>query len=599
MKTYSRGKKKKNLYSLKDARLPSNYLELLFDTIKQNWQTILFIGVMSLLFFLPTLGMMFWKDYYFLQLTSSTNYSQSEIDALKITSRNIFNIGIALGIVFASIGVSGLSRILLLVSREEGLFFFKDFNKGVKQNLKSNFVFFLIYGILIYLSLLVINNINSQNFLIYIPLAIVQTTFFPMLLVNVETTAIYSWKLKDSFRNSMLIYIKNFIAVFLFSLLLTSVLLLNLIPYIFLKYVILVAVILLIYPFIILAFRVYMNKCLDKDINKEHYPEIYKRGIFENQKDEYLEKVVTKFYSDISTFDTLKHDPYLDVYYYHLCGYVSDKDSAKTIIGFNDVWPKEAIIDSLNFLCGLFYKKQLRFLNKEYSALGLMQKERSKVVIVLAGGGYDTVCTLPEDLPVSVELFKKGFSVFSFKYPVKEKAKDAIHALKTFINLLFRQEIKLNIDMDDYMIIGFSAGGHLVAEMGTDNFGLSNDNIPLPKLLGLCYPVITMGDKAEVITRKNLLNENPTTEEINDYSIELHVDENYPNCFIWQCERDSLVPFDNSLLMVKALEKSHVDYRFEHFDSDVHGYGIGKGTVADGWLDRLVDYYLSLKDKSN
>ena len=99
----------------------------------------------------------------------------------------------------------------------------------------------------------------------------------------------------------------------------------------------------------------------------------------------------------------------------------------------NGVWPDEPIIDSLNYIRGLVYQKQITFLRKKhYSVLGLRQKEKAKVAIVLAGGGYEEVCTLPEDTPVSVELHKLGFNVFSFVYPVKEEAKLANEELKKF-----------------------------------------------------------------------------------------------------------------------------------------------------------------------
>lgn len=597
MKKYSRGEK--NQYSKKDARLPSNYLELFYDTVKQNWQTILLIGLFSFLFFLPSLAMMFWKDYHFLQLTSSSAYDQNEIDALKITSRNIFNIGVCLGIVFSSIGVSGLSRITLLVSREEGLFFFKDFNKGVRQNFKANFVFFLIYAILIYFSLLAINNINSQNFLIYIPLAMVQAIFFPMLLVNVETTSIYSWRLRDSFRNSALIYVRNFLIVFLFSAILTLSLLFHFIPYIFLKYILISSFVLLVYPFVILAMRVCLNRCLDRDINKEHYPEIYKRGIYENQNDEYFEKVVTQFYGPLSTPKTIKNDPYLDIYYYHLCSFLLETDLGKPLIDLNENWPKEAMIDSLNHLRGLAYQRQLKWIKKDYSALGLMQKEKSKVAIVLAGGAYRDVRVLPEGLPVAVQLFNKGLTVFSFAYPTGSEAENSVSSLKSFLKTLLKNENRWNLDMEDYLIIGFGAGGHLASEMGTNNFGLAKEELPLPKLLGLCYPVITMGKETEIEARNNLLGENPSKEKEDGRCIELHVDKHYPNCFIWHCEKDDVVPYANSLLLVDSLTKADVDFRFEHFDIKLHGCGLANGTAVEGWVDRLWDYYLSLADKTN
>lgn len=260
--------------------LPKNYRELFFDTLKQNWRTFFLVGLISLLFFLPTLVFMFLNDYYFLSISSNESYTLTEVDALRITAANYFNIGVSVGIVIACIGISGLSRVNLFLSREEGVFFFQDFNKGVKQNTKNNIVFFIIYAILIYFSFFVTNNIAGNMFLLFLPFALVQTIFFPLLLINVETTSIYSWSIKDSFRNAFIIYIKNFVFVLIFSTLFTSILLLNLIQHIVIKYISFVLFIVIIYPLLAISFRVFMNRALDRDINKKNYPEIYKKGIY-------------------------------------------------------------------------------------------------------------------------------------------------------------------------------------------------------------------------------------------------------------------------------------------------------------------------------
>lgn len=260
--------------------LPKNYRELFFDTLKQNWRTFFLVGLISLLFFLPTLVFMFLNDYYFLSISSNESYTLAEVDALRITAANYFNIGASVGIVIACIGISGLSRVNLFLSREEGVFFFQDFNKGVRQNTKNNIVFFIIYAILIYFSFFVTNNIAGNMFLLFLPFALVQTIFFPLLLINVETTSIYSWSIKDSFRNAFIIYIKNFVFVLIFSTLFTSILLLNLIQHIVIKYISFVLFIVIIYPLLAISFRVFMNRALDRDINKKNYPEIYKKGIY-------------------------------------------------------------------------------------------------------------------------------------------------------------------------------------------------------------------------------------------------------------------------------------------------------------------------------
>ena len=46
--------------------------------------------------------------------------------------------------------------------------------------------------------------------------------------------------------------------------------------------------------------------------------------------------------------------------------------------------------------------------------------------------------------------------------------------------------------------------------------------------------------------------------------------------------------------MVNALKTNNIDYVFEHFDDDRHGLALGNNTPAQGWVDRLCDYYFSI-----
>lgn len=598
MKVYSRGKKKKSFYSKNDAKLPTTYWELFKDVIKQNWRTLIGIGLITFLFFLPMLAVMFFRDYYAISITAS-NLEIDEINALIVTSKNIFNIVVSLCLLIVCIGISGCSKVMLLLSRGEGTFFFKDFNKGVKQNLKNNFVFFLIYAVLFYFSFLVINNFES-NFLTFLPFVFVQSLYFPLLMINVETTSVYSWKIKYSFINATFIYIKNFFIYILFATPFTLIILTNAIGNIFIKYIIIVLLLIIVYPFVMLGLRVFTNKVLDRDINKEHYPEIYKKGIAENVKDEFVDNVVKKYYTLDSTFSSIKRDPYLGLYYRHLCNYALDipKVDKQLIVDHNFPRNKEEIIDALNELRIMTHDKTLKFLPKKgYSVLALRQKEYAKVAIVCAGGGYSSVYTLGEDIPVSLELYKKGFNVFSFSYPTKEEAIYALDCLKEFIVFLFNNAKKMNIDMEDYIAVGFSASGHLIGSLGTDNLGLQNNNIPLPALVSLCYPVITMTGEVETGSRANLIGLDASEEVANKHSIHLHVDSSYPATFIWQCDKDNVVPFKNSLLMVEALKNNNVPYVFESFDSELHGLASGKDSVAQGWIDRMYEFYLKITNK--
>jgi acetyl esterase/lipase len=298
-----------------------------------------------------------------------------------------------------------------------------------------------------------------------------------------------------------------------------------------------------------------------------------------------------------STYLDLKNHDILGKYYPHICSFVSPQTDIEHMLLAEptSVWPQQILIDSLNELTVLENKGHISYEKSDlYSVLKYKQVEAGKkVAIVLAGGGYGCVCVLPEDLPISVNLYKKGFNVFSFNYPVREQARKANPVLKEYIKYLHEHADVLGIDMKDYVVIGFSAAGHLAASLGTDNAGITDN--PKPILLGLSYPVITMEDvNCETGSRRNLIGADLKKEDIDFYSIEKHVGSDYPNTFIWQCEKDNVVPFVNSLMMVDALKEKGIDYRFEHYDAPVHGWGIAKDTLAEGWIDLFYDYYLSL-----
>ncbi|MCQ2742542.1 MAG: hypothetical protein MJ239_04510 [Bacilli bacterium] len=275
---------KKKIRTAETVKLPHNYRELFFDVIAQNWRKLLLIGFFYFVFLLPTLAVLFFKDYYTLTIASSS-YTDAEKEALKITAENYFNAGAVVAFALSSIGFAGTSRVMLLLSREEGVFFFADLGKGIKQNVGPNLVFFIIYSTLLYVALLIMNNIKA-SFWPYIPLGIIQGIIFPLVLVNAETCSVYSWRMGDRFHNSVLIFIKNFIFVVLFSLLFTAPLFLLAIENIYLRYILLAAAILLFMPIAALFIRVYFNYVLDRDINKKNYPEIYKKGIYPLENEE-------------------------------------------------------------------------------------------------------------------------------------------------------------------------------------------------------------------------------------------------------------------------------------------------------------------------
>lgn len=210
----------------------------------------------------------------------------------------------------------------------------------------------------------------------------------------------------------------------------------------------------------------------------------------------------------------------------------------------------------------------------------LRQKPR-RAVIVCPGGGYHFLSDREAE-PIAVQFLAAGFATFILRYTVAPKAADFAPLCQAALAIRYVREHaeEYNVDPDYVFICGFSAGGHLAASSGV----LWNhprvqalmegapEGINRPTGMILSYPVITGGDLAHKGSIRNLCGkENPTREEENVFSLELHVDETTSPAFLWHTFNDGVVPVENSLMMASALRKSGVPFEMHIFPDGHHG----------------------------
>lgn len=223
--------------------------------------------------------------------------------------------------------------------------------------------------------------------------------------------------------------------------------------------------------------------------------------------------------------------------------------------------------------------------------------EKAPFVLILPGGGYGDVCSFVEGFPLAVYLNKLGYNAFVGQYRVGTQAhyphpQDDVAKMLRYI----REHTELFPVSEEYAACGFSAGGHLAATWGTKALGYARYGITRPDALFLCYPVITMGVMTHKGSRKNLLGSDRKSEVLqNRYSVEKQAAQDYPPTFIWQCREDCVVPVENSLLMVNALRKHNIPYEWMPVDGKAHGWGIGIGTAAEGWVERALAFWKQQK----
>ncbi|AZQ65186.1 alpha/beta hydrolase [Flammeovirga pectinis] len=233
----------------------------------------------------------------------------------------------------------------------------------------------------------------------------------------------------------------------------------------------------------------------------------------------------------------------------------------------------------------------------------------NKAVVLFPGGGYKGLAYDLEGEDFAKWLNTLGFTAIVVKYRVpvsaalKDKKEVPLIDAQRAIRLVRANAEKWEIDTNKVGVMGFSAGGHLAATLGTrfsTTYSYKKDTIDnlnaRPDFMVLAYPVISMQNGVTHNgSRTNLLGKKPTKELIDLYSNELQVTAQTPPTFLIHCADDGAVPVQNTLLFYNALLENKVEAEMHIYQKGGHGFGLGKNVgdvgnwtdIAAEWLDKL------------
>lgn len=184
----------------------------------------------------------------------------------------------------------------------------------------------------------------------------------------------------------------------------------------------------------------------------------------------------------------------------------------------------------------------------------------AKTAIINAGGGFVYVAGIHDSFPHALELSKKGYHAFALIY--RPGAQTACEDLARAIAFLHENAEQLQIDMTDYSLWGGSAGARMAAWLGsyrTDYFW--EKEYPAPAAVIMQYTGLSQVTGME------------------------------PPTYACVGTSDGIASYRSMENYISQIQQNGTNATIEVFKGLSHGFGLGEGTVAEGWMDRAVSFW--------
>ena len=212
-------------------------------------------------------------------------------------------------------------------------------------------------------------------------------------------------------------------------------------------------------------------------------------------------------------------------------------------------------------------------------------------LLVIPGGGYRHIVIDKEGYDTARWFAARGVAAYVLRYRLPDDGwaagpdvalQDAQRAMRVI-------RAHPGVDPARVALIGFSAGGHVAAQLATRfdaPLAPDGDTRPArPDITCLMYPVITMGEGAHAGSRERLLGPTPSEAMAARYSMERHARADMSPTMLVHAADDASVALGNSLGMYDALRRAGVRSELHVFEEGGHGFGLRlvRGKPAAAW----------------
>lgn len=226
-------------------------------------------------------------------------------------------------------------------------------------------------------------------------------------------------------------------------------------------------------------------------------------------------------------------------------------------------------------------------------------------ILVAPGGSYRRVVLDKEGSALASFFNQRGYTLFVMTYRMpgdghEEGANAPLADVQRAMRILRARAAEWKLDVSRIGVLGFSAGGHVAASLGTRHDepvytprDAIDEHDARPAFMALVYPVITMhADIDHPGSRHELIGDTPTAEQIRHYSLEDRASADAPPTFLLHAVDDPAVKVENSLVMFNALRRLGVSVEMHLFERGKHGFGIrdAQGLPAAIWPELMMNW---------
>ena len=230
------------------------------------------------------------------------------------------------------------------------------------------------------------------------------------------------------------------------------------------------------------------------------------------------------------------------------------------------------------------------------------------LVIWIHGGGWENG---NKDNPMGLALLKKGYAVASINYRLSQMAKfpAQIEDCKAAVRFLRANAKKYNLDPDHFGVFGASAGGHLVALLGTTGGVKELEGDGLNKgVSSRVQAVVDFFGPTDMLKMKEEADEKPAFDansadspvgrlfggpilehkELAEKANPIHyIQRDAAPFLIMHGDKDNIVPLAQSRILDDALKAAKVESTLVVIEGNGHG---GPGFVSPENLKKILEF---------